>query len=138
MQCVQNRTNLIQACEYGHKAVIDLLLSRGAAVNDVNFGSDGNTALIIIIRRGYDNEIVDWLLKRGASVNKKNKFGLTALHWAAMINNTVVINRLVSCGADISVKDNEGRTPLWYAACNVHIDAIRLLLAYGAHPHCKW
>ena len=64
--------------------------------------------------------------------------GLTAMHWAAMINSSSVVNRLMRYGATVDIADNEGCTPLWYAACNVQLDCIRRLLSLGASPHRRW
>ncbi|XP_062523261.1 26S proteasome non-ATPase regulatory subunit 10-like isoform X2 [Corticium candelabrum] len=130
----KSRTNLAQACEYGHKAVIELLLKRGAAINEAT-SPDGSTALIIVIKRGFREDLLELLLLRGADINKKDNKGLTAMHWAAMINSSSVVNRLMRYGATVDIADNEGCTPLWYAACNVQLDCIRRLLSLGASPH---
>jgi ankyrin repeat protein len=69
------------ACEFGHIAVVEFLLSRGARAN-TTVRADGVTPLHWGALGGHP-EIVTMLLKRGADVNaRESGFGGTPLGWA--------------------------------------------------------
>ena len=52
------------------------------------------------------------LLELGANPNWKDKDGLTALHYAVLIENEEIIELLLEHNADVNAQDNEGETPL--------------------------
>ncbi|GMT49081.1 MAG: hypothetical protein IEMM0008_0620 [bacterium] len=51
-------------------------------------------------------------LKGGSDINRKDKDGLSYLHWAAIYNHKELVRLLLSKGADVNAIDNMGRTPL--------------------------
>jgi len=83
------------------------MLARGAErdVQDV----DGITPLMNAVVCG-DVTIIASLLHAGADVNLQNKYGETALHWAAAERNRTAIEVLLSFGADRHVVAHDGRT----------------------------
>ena len=103
------RTPLHWAADYGHEAVVRLLLARGASID---IGDDaGRTALHCAAIQGHE-AVVRLLLERGASVDIGDKRGQTALHNAANRGREAVARLLVERGADINVKDVPGNTAL--------------------------
>ena len=69
------------------------------------------------------------MLNAGANVNIQNKFGITALHEAAVNGFLAISELLLASGAQASLTDNAGMTPLDYALDNNHHDVCQLLLA---------
>lgn len=98
---------LYLACDKGQTAVAELLIDRGADVNQTPpFGS---TALQVAIYRGYD------------SYHLKPEKGFPEL-----------IRKLVDKGADVNASDVDGNTPLIAAAEEDDVVTLRLLLDRGA------
>eukprot|EP00730_Choanoeca_flexa_P007999 TRINITY_DN12421_c1_g4_i7.p1 TRINITY_DN12421_c1_g4~~TRINITY_DN12421_c1_g4_i7.p1 ORF type:complete len:182 (+),score=21.18 TRINITY_DN12421_c1_g4_i7:603-1148(+) len=74
-------------------------------------------------------ELVDILIQRGVNLNAVNKFGGTALAYAAKHQNTAVLERLVAAGANV----NAGwQKPLFEAVRHGSVRAVELLLEAGA------
>ena len=66
-----------------------------------------NDKLIAAAEKG-DVESVKGLIGKWADVDATDKYGWTALHWAALYGHTDVAKILVGSGADMEVQDNEG------------------------------
>ncbi|MBI4027589.1 MAG: ankyrin repeat domain-containing protein [Verrucomicrobia bacterium] len=112
-----------------NKPLVELLLARGADVND---GLGHNpTALHKAAGRG-DRDIVELLLAKGAEANAKlYQSHLTPLHIAASDGCQQVVEVLLSHGADVHAKDWLGETPLDYAVTQDHPDIADLLRQHG-------
>jgi len=70
--------------------------------------------------------------------NATEKYGYTALHWAAIKGHMPVVKYLVKqCRADVnSTSTNSFKaTPLHVAVQNNHPDVAEYLIAHGANPH---
>ena len=74
--------------------------------------------------------IVELLLGRGAAVNAANKFGSTALMWAAP--RTPLVRVLLSRGADVNAAATDGTTPVVVAARVGNVEAMQAMVAAGA------
>ena len=86
-------------------------------------------------------EIVKALMASGAKVNAGDSYGLAALHCACVKNSLGVAEFLIQSGADVALEfdvlyEEFGRsrpgTPLCCASESGSVDAIRLLMRYGA------
>jgi Zn finger protein HypA/HybF involved in hydrogenase expression len=99
---------LYLACDKGHPEIAELLIARGADVNQAP--RSGSTPLQVAIYRGFD------------SYELKPKAGFPAL-----------IRTLVDKGADVNASDVEGNTPLIAAAEKDDLVTLRLLLDHGAN-----
>jgi hypothetical protein len=86
-------------CPSGKMAIHLACISRGSLM----FKLDGNDF-------GLSIEIVEVLLKAKADVNARDTNGLTALHYAAMSGNGMLVRLLIANGAIPSLKDNNDRT----------------------------
>ena len=84
-------------------------------------------------------ETVAVLLAAGADVNKRNRFGRTALMFAALYGDARIVKALLDRGADVNVvpDDETGRPALAAAAMNGHLEVVRLLLDKGAETSIR-
>lgn len=78
-------------------------------------GPDGTTPLMLSIC-SPNYLIPKKFMEKGADVNAKNSLGLTAMHYAAIAGNGMIIALLHKNGADINAADNDGYTPLDYTS----------------------
>ena len=62
------------------------------------------------------------------------ELGWSLLHAAANMGAEYAIQVLIGQGLDPNHRDIEGRTPLFFAAWNGHVGAMKLLLSEGADP----
>ncbi|KAE8149465.1 hypothetical protein BDV25DRAFT_167854 [Aspergillus avenaceus] len=69
------------------------------------------THLIRAAEAGNGNDVGYWL-SHGADVAAQDKFGETALHYAAENGHFEVVKQLVHVGSSLELRDSVGRTPL--------------------------
>ncbi len=74
------------------------------------------------------------LLKQHADVNTPQADGMTALHWAAHLDNLETAKLLLKSGARADATNRYGVTPLSLACANGNTEVVELLLAAGADP----
>ncbi|NIM18171.1 MAG: hypothetical protein GTO45_39725, partial [Candidatus Aminicenantes bacterium] len=76
--------------------------------------------LSVFIACGGSGERTGKIEKANAdvNVNKKDEFGRTPLHYAALRGKTGEVQQLLEKKADVNAKDNYQFTPLHYAAKN--------------------
>ena len=68
-----------------------------------------------------------------ANVNEdRDKYGLTALHWASYRGYLEISELLTSSGADVNIRDCYGYTALHRASIYGHLEIVQLLLCQGA------
>lgn len=60
--------------------------------------------------------------------------GLTALHWAAKMGMTEIIEIFIECGTHPDIGDNDERTALHYSIYYDHLKSTEALLRAGANP----
>lgn len=109
----QGCTALLRAAGGGHRAVVDLLLARGA---DPRLGArSGATPLSAAVSMRHV-ELVDRLIQAGAPVEQRLPGELTVLMVACALGLPEMAARLLSAGADVHAIDAQGRTPLHCAA----------------------
>lgn len=125
---------LHQAAVTGQSAMCELLLERGAQVDNVD--DDKNTPLHYAAASGSAAS-VKVLLRGGADVTTTQMQGLTPAHWASHKGHTEVLTMLLAYGAPVNITAEEGATPLHLAANRGHKQAVRLLLEKGANRTAK-
>jgi len=153
------------AATEGHKAMVELLLARGA---DVNARDEvGRTPLHRAAQNGFQAvaevllankaevnpitskqetplhlaaargyaELVQALISKGADLDPKDSSGRTPLSWSATQGHSEIVKALLAAKAKPDIEDNAGRTPLSYAAGNGHLDSVKVLLEAKADPN---
>ncbi len=118
-------TPLMLASYNGVTAAMEVLIAKGAAVNDRD--NQGNTPLHCACQWFGSPEparkvkrreaVLRLLIDKGAEINARNCAGTTPLMDAARYqHDSSFISTLLDSGAQINAKDSEGRTALMYAA----------------------
>jgi cytohesin len=130
---VNQHVPLLAAARNGNRAMVELLLSRGADVNAKE--SDGYTALHYAANRGFQT-VTEVLLANKAEVNVPDKnMGNTPLLLAAKGGQVKIIQILRTAGANPNAENKQGRTPLSLAAESGSPEAVKILLAAKADPN---
>jgi ankyrin repeat protein len=97
------------AAFFGQRAVVQLLLERGAKVNVSSRNPQKVMPLHGAVSRG-DIEITRLLLDKGAEVNARQERGFTPLFSAAGAGNMPLVEFLVKHGADVNARADDGKT----------------------------
>jgi ankyrin repeat protein/spore coat protein CotH len=119
--------------ETGRTKVVELLRQHGATTNT---RSESN-ALCDAVRSG-DLRAVKEQVANGADINAGDtEFGVTALSWAALLDNTEIAKFLIEKGADVNAKSRDGSTPLHSAAFLGRAEISELLIQKGADVNPK-
>ena len=87
---------------------------------------------------GVNIELVQMMIEAGADISEKDRYGYTALHNVALMNETYAAHLLIEAGADINVEHKSGNTPLDIAIMARSyrpsvINIIEMLLDAGAN-----
>jgi ankyrin repeat protein len=139
------QTPLTLATYHKNRDLVELLLNRGAQVDD-RFTSKkwcpGETPLFMTSACSGTNaiEIAKLLLHHGAKLNVTCGFwSETPLHRAAMFGGcteimSALLNQSTCTENIINAKDRKGRTPLHVAVQSQNSDKVRMLLEAGADP----
>ena len=126
-------TALHHAAGYGPIGNLQLLIDKGADVNDKNRRS--STPLHWAV---HDEAKVRLLLSKGANVNARQAQGRTPLYLAAMLGAGVPTMRLLlSRGADARLAAVNGQTPMMMTAVRGAVEGMRLLIESGADVNSK-
>eukprot|EP01043_Picozoa_sp_COSAG02_P041065 COSAG02_NODE_3376_length_6847_cov_2.337433_2_plen_1057_part_00 len=132
------RTALMFAAKYGHHECLRWLISTGAA----------DTSL----RAEDDSGVFDWAVFGGdlmtlraaaellppAELHAANRFGCTAVHWAASGGNVAVLRWLNEHGLDFTVVNDAGHGCVQKAAWRGHEQALQWLMLDKDGPRLLW
>ena len=105
----QGCSALLRAAGGGHRALVDLLLARGA--DPALAANTGATPLSAAVSM-RQTEIVDRLLESGAGLEQRLPGEVTVLMLAAALGLPELVARLLQAGADLHATDAQGLTPL--------------------------
>ena len=128
---VDRHVPLLAAARNGNRAMVELLLSRGADVNSKEV--TGQTPLHIAANKGFQ-AVVEVLLANKVDVNAQDDSGNTPLHLAAG-GRVKIIQMFLAAGANPNVENKQGRTPLSFAAESGSPEAVKILLDAKADPN---
>jgi len=135
---------------FGHELpIVDALIVAGADLNSQNGGPLNGAASL-----GAEDVGIR-LLAAGARADLLGRFGETALHWAAYLGASRLVDRLIQAGSPLDVRDrNYNSTPLgwamhgwrlpvpppWVAAGITprHVDVVARLVGAGAVVEPSW
>jgi ankyrin repeat protein len=92
----------------------------------------GDLRLIEAVRAKNAGRIRALIAER-VDVNARQGDQATALHWAAHLDDEVIIDLLLRAGAKADVADDTGATPLYLACVNGNADIVTRLLDAGAN-----
>lgn len=95
--------------------------------------ADGRTPLSLAAWIG-DPAIVAALIEAGADIHQRDRYGRTALHWAA---NHRVAPLFITHGARLDAGDEFDRTPLHMAVSHGDLALTRYLLEHGARVNAR-
>ena len=120
------RTNIIDEHGYSllnftavtgnkQKDIYDLIIENGANPSE-EVNRDGANALLLLLPFLDTNEFVDYFQNNGLKITDKDKYGATALLYAAKGGNTKLIEWLVSEGLNLNITDDKGQNAAHYAA----------------------
>ena len=97
------------------------------------FGAEAS--LVGAIKSGQRSVAMEMIADKSADVNAAQADGTTPLLWAASMNDTDLVVRLLKAGAHPNVHNNLGTMPLGEAAFNANTQMIQALLDAGADPN---
>jgi ankyrin repeat protein len=126
----QLNTYLHLASDRGHKDIAELLIEKGANINQKVWS--GNTPLHCASLYGH-KEIVELLIANGATFDEENEIGETPLHFASAKGHKDIVKLLIENGANINQENEISETPLHWASENGHNDIAELLIEKGAN-----
>ena len=109
----QGCSALLRAAGGGHRAVVDLLLARGA---DPGLAAHSGATPLSAAVSMRELDIVDRLLDAGAGHQQRLPGEVTVLMLAAALGLPDLCGRLIKAGADIHATDAQGLTALHCAA----------------------
>ncbi|EFX73276.1 hypothetical protein DAPPUDRAFT_253475 [Daphnia pulex] len=115
-QCdAKGTTALHHAIMTSNTEIVQCLLDNGADPKKQD--QIGRSPLHVAAFYATDTNIIDILLQKKEiiDVNDCDKFGVTALHNAAMASNSKMARHLLANGANINCRDKNGLTPLHVA-----------------------
>jgi cytohesin len=129
----EGRTPLQIAASEGDLALIKLLLQRGA---DLNPGSHPFSPLHAAVEKKR-TKVVATLIQAGGDPNAVASEGFTPLMTAASSRSKQsvdIIKILLAAGANPNAQQGggDGRSPLWWAAVEGSVDAVKALVDGGA------
>ncbi|KAF4631255.1 hypothetical protein G7Y89_g6871 [Cudoniella acicularis] len=143
---------LLWAAQNGHKAVVQLLLEKGAYINLLlekgayinTRDKNGWTPLYLAAQSGHEaimqlllEAVVRLLLENGANIEAKNKGKWTVLCLAVYNRREAVVQLLLEKGANIEAKNENDYTALHLATQSGHKGIAQLLLEKGANIGAK-
>jgi ankyrin repeat protein len=109
----QGCTALLRAAGGGHRAVVDLLLARGA---DPRLAARSGATPLSAAVSMRQVDIVERLLAAGAPLEQRLPGDVTVLMLAAALGLPDLVARLLTAGADVHAGDAQGLAPLHCAA----------------------
>ena len=131
-QGAPQNTPLHWAAVNGHRAMVELLLSRKADPNAILI-PDGSTPLLLATRKSF-RSVCEALLARGANPNLPDSASEAPLDTAASRGDEAIVRLLLDKGAEVNRKSKSGTTSLHRTSST---NIARLLLERGAEANAQ-
>eukprot|EP00003_Mantamonas_plastica_P029064 TRINITY_DN6836_c0_g1_i2.p2 TRINITY_DN6836_c0_g1~~TRINITY_DN6836_c0_g1_i2.p2 ORF type:complete len:194 (-),score=33.30 TRINITY_DN6836_c0_g1_i2:18-599(-) len=93
--------------------------------------------LVARTKEGVLDQVWKKLIDEGVDVNETDRYGYTALMYAAEMGNETIVMQLLDCGADIEATDRNGRTALIFAVDSGDNHVVQCLINHGANVHAR-
>lgn len=116
--------------------VLALMLAASALPAAAN-SPPGPDDLLEAARDGRAERVDRLLEEHGLDPSGRDRFGSTALMYAAWGGDTETVRRLLEAGADVGARNRVGVTALMDAVLGRHPGVVRLLLEHGADPTAR-
>ncbi|KAK4144967.1 ankyrin repeat-containing domain protein [Dichotomopilus funicola] len=141
---VDKQTPIYGAAKHGHLETVKMLVEWGVDKDDRTYGDDW-TPLCVAASQGH-LDVVQYLLHQGADQGIRTEKGVSPVRTAASNGYAEIVRALLQGPWGntrmLNVPCNSGHTPLYGAAWENHVDAVRVLLDFGADLHAmnenKW
>lgn len=104
------KTPLHIAMEQDSLELVELLLENGASPEIPT--TDGEYPIHLASQQYDSEDFILTLIEHGVNINRIDEHGNTALHYAVLNGNDVMIEVLLESGADVNIRNNDGKTPL--------------------------
>jgi ankyrin repeat protein len=127
----QDTARVLKMYRYQRFAGFGLTLLLAAS----SLAANADKSLLADAAEQSDRTAIRSLLKKHSDVNAAQPDGMTALHWAAELDNLEIAQLLVKAGADVKATNRYGITPLSLACVNGNTEMVELLLKAGADPN---
>lgn len=130
------RTSLHIASCKGQTSLVRIVLDYGANAEIRN--RRGCSALLDTVRANTwpKQAIIEMLLAKGANVNVSDSEGYTAIHYAVLNGNGILVAILLDAGANVEATTPRGIKPL-HMAVEEENGILQDLLIAGADPNCR-
>ncbi len=115
-------TPLHLAAFFGHDAIADVLIARGAPLDLLSTNSTRNTALHAAIAGATNAALVARLVNAGANVRARGEAGITPLHLAASRGDAAICELLIAHGADVTARMDDDTTAAQLASTRGFVD----------------
>jgi ankyrin repeat protein len=126
-----NFSSICTAAKEGHLDILQWLVKQGADMDDTFYDE---MTLVELAAEGGHLDVVQWLVSQGSDVFMVNPYNLqNLLHLAAQNGNINLCMWLLSQGLDIN-QTLGGETPLCLAVKARNLEAVRFLLLNHADP----
>ena len=131
---LRGRTPLYVAATFKKYNVLELLIQKGANVNEL---CPDESALFLSANNGDEN-LAKILIDNNADINiiKTATNGFTPLFWAAVSNHQNIVNLFLRNGANVNAKENDRQeTALHKMAHQGKLEITKILLENEANVH---
>lgn len=112
--------------------IIEYLLSEGYKVNTLD--RKGQTPLMKTISFPGNIDTINLLLENDADIALEDNNGNTALHYAAINNNSEAVTLLLAKGAKWDLRNKRGQTAIDVALDNFATDALKTICKFADIP----
>ena len=87
-----------------------------------------------VIKDYNEVPLIPKLISEGVELKARDRYGFTALHWAAQEGNFDSVKALLDSQTNVvNSSDNKGLTALHLACLNGHLDVVNILIERGAN-----